>query len=467
MINPTHLAKEKGIEGNHYYEQGEFAKAVICFQEAVALDALYAEIHFNCGLAYQALNQFSQALHAYEQALIANPHYADAYINRGNILRDLNRFEDAKQSYLSALGINSESVQALNNLGVVCYELREIPEAIDSFLKAIQIDSDHTNAHWGLSLCYLINGDYEKGWQNFEWRLKDSFFVQQTLPHEYEEYLWQKDDSLKDQTILLMAEQGFGDTIQFCRFAKHLQILGARVVLQVPFALVDLLNGIEGVDLVISASESAQEIDWVLPLMSIPERLGLQENDFAMDQPYIKADPLKISQLDPELFSTGKIKVGLVWQGGIREYLASSWATHYRRNIPLSQIITLLHPSIDFYSLQKGQVAENELKLFKESHPGININEFVLTNFSDTAAVISQLDLVITVDTAVAHLVGAMGKPVWVLHRHDACWRWLLNRQDTTWYPMMRHYRQKISGDWSEVISRVQRDLETFISAHK
>jgi Tfp pilus assembly protein PilF len=467
MMNPSHLAKAKGIEGNHLFEQGFYEKAITCYRAALTFDPHYEQIHFNCGLAHQALHQLDKALEHFDAAININVSYSDAYINRGNVLRDLNRFLEAKTSYQQAIVIDPDSVQAFNNLGVVCYEMREIPQAIESFLQAIAIEDNHVNAHWGLSLCYLLIGVFEKGWQEFEWRLKDPYFVKQTFPHEYEEYLWHKGQNLKDQTILVMAEQGLGDTIQFCRFTKRLQALGARVVLQVPQTLVELLKHLEGVDQVISSSESAQNIDLVIPLMSIPHRLNLQQGDLGMNQAYLFTNSERTYQLPKEIFQKDTLKVGIVWQGGIRESLPSSWATHHRRNIPLHYFLNLAHPRITFYSLQKGILAEAELKEFRQNHPEFDIHEIPINDFADTATIISELDLVIAVDTAVAHLAGAMGKPVWVLNRFDACWRWLMDRSDTPWYPSMSLYRQTTDGDWAELMIRICKDLEEFIFARK
>ena len=459
-------AHQKGLEGNQFFEQAEYVHAISAYQEALQLHPEYPEIYFNLGLAYQALFQFEIAVLQFEQAIQINPNYVDAYIQRGNVLRDLQQLQLAKLSYETALSIDERSTQALNNLGVVHYELRQIPEAIIFFQRAIKLDENHINAHWGLSLCYLLMGQFDQGWQEFEWRLKDQEFTLKTFPHEYEQYLWKKGDQIAGKTILLMAEQGLGDTIQFCRFAKALKSLDVKVVLQVPQVLVKLLRCVEGVDQVISDHESAQDIDLVIPLMSLPHRLDLKEHHLGFDSPYISIPKNEnITSIQQE--ESKKIKVGLVWQGGIRASLPSSWATHQRRNIPLEMYTQFENPQIDFYSLQKGTQAIQELIELKKSQSSFIVRESSFDDFFDTAKIVNELDLVITVDTAVAHLAAAMGKPVWIINRFDACWRWLLSRHDTPWYPSVRLYFQTTPGDWQTVIDDVKRDLQQFISGNR
>ena len=468
MTNQHFLAaQQKGIEGNRFFDTQEYIKAIACYQEALKLYPLYSEIYFNLGLAYQALFQNETALIQFEQAIQHNPNYQEAHLQRGNILRDMQQTQLAKLSYETALQLDAHSTQALNNLGVIHYELRQIPKAIEYFERVINIDPKHINAHWGLSLCLLLLGEYELGWQEFEWRLKDQEFVRNTFPLEYEQYLWKKGDSIEGKTILVMAEQGLGDTLQFCRFARILHAMKARVILQVPQALVRLLQNLQGVDQVIGDHESAQNIDYVVPLMSLPSRLNLTEHHFSFEGSYLPSLPTKKIPLPIQDKSLRSVKVGLVWQGGHREALQNTWATHQRRNIPLNLLAQLAHPSVIFFSLQKGNLALQELHDLKKNRKDFVLQEIALDDFTDTANIIEQLDLVISVDTAVAHLAGAMAKPVWILNRFDGCWRWLMNRQQTPWYSSARLYFQQHSGDWQGVIDQVKQDLEVFISECK
>jgi ADP-heptose:LPS heptosyltransferase len=241
----------------------------------------------------------------------------------------------------------------------------------------------------------------------------------------------------------------------------------AKVVLQVPRILVSLLQNLEGVDQVIGDQESAQNIDLVLPLMSLPNRLNLTEADFVVKGPYLHSPKTKKQLLPIKDKSSPLIKLGLVWQGGHRETLSNTWATHQRRNIPLKMLAQLAHPDISFFSLQKGSLALQELHELKKSPTHFDVFESELGDFTDTADIIDQLDLVITVDTSVAHLAGAMAKPVWILNRFDGCWRWLRHRQETPWYTSAKLYFQQDPGDWQGVIDQVKQDLEVFISERR
>ena len=466
MINSMKDAQEIAIQGNQFFIKGQYQEAIAHYQNALLIDPQSSAIYFNCALAYQAMNDLPQALYYFDQAILHQPDYADAYLNRGNILRDLNQLEQARQSYESAIQYAPQMVQALNNLGVVLYEERQLEKACHAFESAISKDPQHTNSHWGLSLCHLLLGNFQKGWQGFEWRLQDEHFVQNTFPKEFASYLWKKGESIQGKTMLLMAEQGLGDTIQFCRFAKNLHELGARIVLQVPDVLQTLLINLEGVHQVLAASEQAHGIDLVVPLMSLPYLLDIDEKNYCRDA-YLQIDPQKIRQWQPTIQSKSKIKIGLVWQGGVRESMPQSWATHQRRNIPLKFFEQLCRQEITFINLQKGHQSLQALDAYRKDFPDseFQLLDVMIDDFSDTAAIISQLDLVISVDTSVAHLAGALGKPVWVLNRYDACWRWLLNRTDTIWYPSMRLYFQESPGDWQSVIKQVVKDLDQFIYA--
>jgi len=468
MVNPVRDVQEIGIEGNQFFIKGQYLEAIAQYHKALLIDPQSSSIYFNCALAYQAMNDLPRALYYFDQAILHQADYADAYLNRGNILRDLHQLERARQSYETAIQYAPEMVQAFNNLGVVLYEERQLEKACHAFENAILKDPQHTNSHWGLSLCHLLLGDFQKGWQGFEWRLQDEHFVKSNFPKEFASYLWKKGESIQGKTMLLMAEQGLGDTIQFCRFAKNLHQLGAQVVLQVPDILQTLLTNVEGVDQVLAASEQAHGIDLVVPLMSIPYMLDLDEKDFHRDV-YLRVDPQKMRQWQPIIQATSKIKIGLVWQGGVRESMPQNWATHQRRNMPFNFFEQLYRQEITFFNLQKGHQSIKALDAYRKDFPDsmFQLQDVMMDDFSDTAAIISQLDLVITVDTSVAHLAGALGKPVWVLNRFDACWRWLLNRTDTTWYPSMRLYFQEAPGDWQSAIHQVVNDLDQFISARK
>jgi hypothetical protein len=264
---------------------------------------------------------------------------------------------------------------------------------------------------------------------------------------------------------LLFEEQGLGDTIQFCRYVPLVAQRGARVILEVPPQLTRLAASLSGVAQVVETGHPLPAFDLHCPLLSLPLAFKTELATIPAAIPYLKADPDQSKAWQDRLGAKTKSRVGLVWSGGIRSNQPVS--VNQRRNIPLAKFAALKHPGVDFYSLQKGQPGESELTDLKRSQwSGPNILDFTgaLKDFADTAAFIDNLDLVITVDTAAAHLAGALGKPVWILNRFDTDWRWLLDRADSPWYPTAKIYRQDTAGDWDSVLQRVKTDLIGFQS---
>ena len=264
------------------------------------------------------------------------------------------------------------------------------------------------------------------------------------------------------------SEQGLGDTIQFCRYAKLVKKLGARVVLEVPKPLLDLLNGLDGVDQLIESGKLLPAFDYHCPLMSLP--LAFKTHlDSVPESPRFKINQQKINfwknKLGTESNFNKKPRIGLVWNGGFRPNQPEVWGVNQRRNLPLDHLKILKNTGIEFISLQKGEPAESEFRCkISEGWDGPDIKDYAgeLQDFSDTAALVLNLDLVITVDTSTAHLAASLGKPVWLLNRFDTCWRWLLDREDSPWYPSMKIYRQPSHGDWDSVMTKVRHDLIEF-----
>jgi hypothetical protein len=262
--------------------------------------------------------------------------------------------------------------------------------------------------------------------------------------------------------ILLHAEQGLGDVLQFCRYAKRVADLGATVILEAPAALVRLLSGLDGVTRVVARGGALPPFDYHCPLMSLPLAFDTMVATIPADVPYLRCDSRLAFAWRDRLRSGLRPRVGIVWSGGFRPDLPGTWPVNQRRNMPLAKLAPLESAAVDFYSLQKGEPAESEFADLAASDwrgPHLIDHTGELKDFSDTAAFIENLDLVISVDTAVAHLAGALGKPVWILNRFDACWRWLDDRDDSPWYPTARLYRQSAPGDWDGVVGRVAADL--------
>jgi hypothetical protein len=258
-----------------------------------------------------------------------------------------------------------------------------------------------------------------------------------------------------------------GDRIQFCRYAKLVADLGATVIFETESQLKDLLGSLDGVAQVVERGNALPDFDYHCPLLSLPRAFRTTLSSIPAHVPYIKSNVGKVVYWKEQLGERKtKLRVGLVWSGGFRPNRPELWSANNRRNIPLAALAPLKHLDIQFYSLQKGQPAESELtELTAGDWNGPDIIDFTcqLHDFSDTAALIENLDLVIAVDTSTSHLAGALGKPVWILNRRDSCWRWLLGRNDSPWYPTVRLYRQRAPGDWDDVVQRVRIDLMQLI----
>jgi tetratricopeptide (TPR) repeat protein len=420
--------------GNVHLARRDYDLALISYNKAVAIDPLHVDAHVNMGAVHKQLYQLDRALSQYDKALELRPEYAEAHFNRANVL----------------------------------YELRCNDQAIAAYNEAVRIRSNYDGARYNRSLALLMAGDYLAGWRDYElrWTVPDS--VMAAEPRQLKQPQWRGDFSLTGRRILLVGEQGLGDTLQFCRYVSLVQELGAHVVLEVSEALRTLLKGLRGVSEVVSRGDALPEFDCVCPLMSLPLAFKTDISTIPRQVPYLSAEPSKVQVWGERLGVKRRLRVGLVWSGGFRPNQPEVWGINGRRNMALSKLAPLAHPDIEFFSLQKGQPAESELDMLLEQGwegPEIVNVAPALVDFSDTAALVQHLDLVISVDTSSAHLVGALGKPVWILNRYDACWRWMLNREDSLWYPTARLYRQSRPGDWDSVVQEVVSGLRQLLES--
>ena len=454
----AHLNRGKALK-----ELTRLDEALVSYDKALVLMPDCAEAHNFRGNVLLDLMRPDDALASYEQSIALKPSSADAYCNRGTALRALKRLDDALANYDQALALEPDCTEAYCNRGNTLTELGHLDAAIAEYDLLIATKPDYSDAYWNKSLTLLLGGDFDKGWELYEWRwLRGKTISNQRYAAKP---LWLGAESLKNKTILLHSEQGLGDTIQFCRYATLVAQLGAIVILEVQPPLLELLSGLDGVCQVVAEGETLPPFDYHCPLMSLPLAFRTTIGTIPADIPYIKADQSKAAYWHNKLGEHTKPRVGLVWSGGFRPNQPEVWVVNERRNIPLELIALINSTEFDFYSLQKGDPAELELLQRKQVvWPEANLFNLAheLHDFSDTAALIENLDLVISVDTSTAHLTAAMGKPVWVLNRFDSCWRWLLDRDDSPWYPSVKLYRQQRMGDWESVLDQVKTDLARF-----
>jgi len=403
------------------HELQRFDAALASYDRALALRPEHAEALNNRGVTLHRLQRFDEALASYDRTLAVRPDYAEALSNRGVTLHQLQRFEEALESYDRALAARPDYAEALSNRGNTLQELQRFEAALASYDRALAVRPDYAEAHFNKSLLPLLHCDFDAGWRDYEWRWKNQNL--KLTKRDFAQPLWLGETAIAGKTILLHSEQGFGDTIQFCRYAPVLAARGARVLLQVPAPLQDLMASLAGVAELIAASDPLPHFDLHCPLHSLPLALGTQIETIPAHMPYLAAPPQSLRRWSAALSSKHRLRVGLAWSG------APTHRDDAKRSIRLRSLLPLLDADADFVSLQKDVRTDDTAVLRDCSDLARFADE--LDTFADTAAVIANLDLVISVDTSVAHLAGALAKPVWVLLPLVPDFRWLLDRDDS------------------------------------
>jgi tetratricopeptide (TPR) repeat protein len=441
-------------------EERQFQAALEYFNQAIMIEPLSLEGNHNKGIALEKMGRLQEALHCYQNAIKHHPTSSKTHNNIGNIYRELNQNEDAINSFENALELDPNYAEAYSNLGWTLYGIQEYQKSKECFQKALEINPDLTPALFNLSLSQLILGEFEEGWVNYEHRKKQPLY-QNKITHLTKPQ-WDGVEPIAGKTIYIYAEQGLGDTIQFCRYIKFLSDRGANVLFEPQTPLHGLLSTLDGVGELLLHGQKTPPYDFHCPLMSLPLAFRTNGESIPNHVPYLHTQENKRKYWENRLADIKGPKVGLVWSGGFRPNNPELWEVNKRRNIPFEILSQINIDGIQFFSLQKGESAEAELIGNKELlWPGGNFYNFTneLQDFSDTAALVEQLDLVISVDTSTAHLAGALGRPTWILNRFDSCWRWLAQGETSSWYPTAKLYRQKVAGDWRLMIQDVKTHL--------
>jgi tetratricopeptide (TPR) repeat protein len=439
--------------GNSLKELRRWEEALASYDRALTLRPDYAEAHSNRGNVLHELKRFEEALACYERALALRPDYADAHYNRGNALHELKRFADALASYERALTLRPDYAEAHSNRGNTLKELQRFEEALASYQRAVAVRPDYADAYFNEAICRMLMGDFKRGWERHEWRWETGYLENDR--RNFAQKLWLGSDDIAGKTILLHAEQGFGDTIQFCRYASLLAERGVRVILEVQKPLHELLSNLPGVAQIVSRGDPLPDFDLHCPLLSLPLAFGTELATIPSQTPYLRASSQAATDWNRRLGPRNYPRIGLAWSG------RPMHKNDRDRSIGLSALLPLLDFKATYVSLQRDVRAGDAAVLQGRSdllHFGDELN-----NFADTAALMSNLDLIISVDTGVAHLAGALAKPVWVLLPLVPDWRWLLDREDSPWYPTARLFRQDDTRRWDSVIARVHVTLANFI----
>jgi tetratricopeptide (TPR) repeat protein len=440
--------------------------ALHSYEQAIVIKPDLPEAHCNRANVLRELRQLPGALAGYDRAIALKPGYVNAYINRGKVLMDLGQPDAALDSYNRAIALNPDNADVYYNRAVLLGRMSRPDEAIASYDQAIAIRPGFSSAYFNRALASLLSGRYEQGWADYEWRWQNERIQLSRERRNFPQPRWTGAEPVSGQTIFIYGEQGLGDTIQFCRYVPLLAARGARVILEAQKPLVGLMGSLAGVAEVVAQGDPLRDFDYHCALMSLPLAFRTTVATIPAPLPYLRSDPERTRAWRDILGQQRKIRVGIVWSSGVRPN-EPQLLDLCLRNIPLARLAALRHPDIEFYSLQKGQPAESELANLAAGNsldfPIIDLTRR-LNDFADTAALMENLDLVISVDTATAHLAGALGKPVWILACFNACWRWLQDRTDSPWYPTARLYRQPASGDWDYVIRHVSADLVKFVN---
>jgi tetratricopeptide (TPR) repeat protein len=447
-FNPSvaEVHNNRGIALDHLQRYDE---ALASYDRAIALKPDYARAYNNRGVALGRLQRHADALTSYQRAVELKPDFVDAYTNLGMVLGELDRPAEALRRYDQAIAFNPRYAEAFYNRGNALRDLNRHAEAIGSYERALALKPDYAAAHWNLADCYLLLGDFARGWQEYEWRWK--LEQRDNLRRDFQQPLWLGNETLAGRTILLHSELGLGDTLQFCRYATEVATLGARVVLEVQPSLLPLLAGLEGVTLTVPRGAPLPAFDCQCPLMSLPLAFKTDLTNVPARIPYLHSDPVRVAAWRRKLGETRKPRIGVVWSGSMA-------LRNDRRSMALKEMLPLMGAWAEWVSLQK-ELRESDLVPLASNSILRDVGA-ELSDFADTAAVIELMDVVVTVDTSVAHVAGAMGKPVWIVlpfNPHD--WRWMLDREDSIWYPTARVFRQPENGDWASVVTRVNEEL--------
>jgi tetratricopeptide (TPR) repeat protein len=450
-LRPGFAEAHNGL-GNAMQSLNRSDEALASYDRAIALNPLLADGYNNKGNTLKGIGALKEALESFDRAIALRPDFAEAHNNRANVLQDMQRPRDALASCDCAIQINASLAAAHNNRGNALRSLAQWTEAIESYARAFAIDGGFVDAHVNAATCKLLLGGFAEGFELYEWRKKRS---EPTGIRSYNQPVWTGEESLDGRTLLIHAEQGLGDTIQFCRYALLAQQRGASVILAVQDGLAHLLRSLGPEIRVEKQSATAAEFDFHIALMSMPLAFGTRLGSCPADVPYLHAEPERLARWKDRIGSEG-FKIGICWQGN------KQGDVDLGRSVPLRHFERLGRiPSVRLISLQKNDGVQqlSDLPLGMKVETLGDDFDTGYDAFVDAAAVIGCLDLVITSDTAIAHLAGALGHPVWVALKRVPDWRWLLDRSDSPWYPTLKLFRQPHPGDWSSVFG----DMEAYL----
>lgn len=454
----AHHAPSYSNRANALRKLERFEEALIGYDQAIALQAGYVDAWSNRGAVLHDLGRLEDAMTSFDTAIALAPGFAEAWSHRSGPLRELQRFDEALASIDRAIALRPDFVDAWYNRGVVLQEMGHIDEAIDSFDHAISLNPQLVDPRLSKAYVHLLIGEFDKGWPDYELRwLKP----EATPPaRSFGEPPWRGEQDLAGRSILIHDEQGLGDMIQFCRYIAKLNERGAHVLFAPRPSLVALMRSLGELNAceIVDVTDGALDFDFHCPLLSLPLAFGTSLATIPSQPSYLDAEPARVARWAAEIGPDG-FKIGICWQG-------RAGKVDVGRSFPLSALLHIGQlPGVRLISLHRGS---GEAQLF-DLPDGMAVeslgDDFDAgpDAFLDTAAVIRHCDLVITSDTSIAHLAGALGAPVWIALKRGCDWRWMADRPDSPWYPSARLFRQSVAGDWSDVFTGIEQALKTVL----
>lgn len=451
-INPKYAKAINNI-GVVLYKQKRYKESAQIFEIALQSDSDYNEVYSNKGAAYNKAKDYDKAIESLEMAILKMPNHGGAYTNLGNVYNKLHDYKTAVKMHEKSIELEPNGSNAHSNLGTSYKYLGLSDKAITSYKKAIELDPNFVNAHFDLATMYLASEDFKNGWKEYEWRFRKEEMIPHIIKHKdiFSKPLFTGVEDIKGKTLLLHSEQGYGDSIQFIRFAPQLkEKFGCKIAVKCREGLKELFKTIDEIDVIVDRSEETPSFDYQLSIMSMPFILDMKSTDeLPKKMPYLKAIFDKDLEIKKE---KDKINIGICWSASLTGESYEGKVFDLKFFEPLMN-----NPKINLYSLQVGDGSE-DIKKFKYEDKIIDLTH-KLTDFSKTASLINELDLVISSDTAVAHLTGALNKPVWIPLQKIPDWRWTNKGETTKWYPSAKLFRQKTAKVWESVFQSINAKL--------
>jgi len=457
-----HQASFHSHLGNTFKELGRYSEALESYDQAIRVNPKFAQAYMNRGVLLRKQGRYAEALASFTNSIQLDPNDFKIFINCGNTLRDIGKFNEALVMFDYAINLEPDSPELFLDRANVLTDMGLISKALASYDRALYLKPDYSLAHMNKAHTLLANGQFDEGFESYEWRWRTVEFSSLARSHpdpkSFSEPLWLGSQSLSEKKILLQAEQGVGDIIQFCRYVKPLSDLGAHVILETPKKLVNLLNSLDGRYEVVSVDDALPHFDYRCPIMSLPRAFKTNLHNIPLAQGYLKADQKRVSQIQEEIRLKNphsKKLCGISW-------LSKADKTGLFRSIHLKDFISMLaKDDLLYINLQYGEVDEEIAQAEKDL--GITVVNLDSVNKYDDidglAAMIQACDLVISIDNTTAHLAGALGKDTRVLLPYVPEWRWMLNRKDSPWYQSLRLYRQPAVFDWIGAFANLKEDL--------